>query len=493
MQVCSTPDVLQSPVAQRLRQFIRRQRRACQDRRQGTPDFEQFEAELHDHMMALERAILEEQLESYDVAAPQIEVAGVCYHRVLRAHETYLSAAGPVRVARHLYRPSGRNAPSVCPLELRAGMIDGYWTPRAARCGAFAMAHLTPGEAEALFDEVGGMQPSRSSLDRLGRTLSAPWEAQREEWEAALREQERKEEPVPASATVVAFSVDGVMAPLKVQGPVRQAKRQEAGKHGSGPAGYREVGCGTVSFYDVAGERLRTLYYGRMPESKKVTLQGQLQAEAQALCSVRPGLKRVHLADGAESNWQLLAAVERTGKSAAVGSSVGPAVQIVDFYHACEHLKRGCDAIWGESTVRCQVEFERLRTLLKEDEQGVARVIGSLCYHAGHTQGQRQVRIRAELTYFRNQRARMQYAAYQRDKLPIASGVMEAACKTLVTQRLKRSGMAWSMAGGQAILTLRSLIQSGRWPQAWPLLAGHFKQPVTELKSKEYGTLQLVA
>ena len=71
----------------------------------------------------------------------------------------------------------------------------------------------------------------------------------------------------------------------------------------------------------------------------------------------------------------------------------------------------------------------------------------------------------------------MPYAASQRQHLPIASGVMEAACKTLVTQRLKGSGMAWTMAGGQAILTLRSLLQSGRWAQAWALLAADFRHP----------------
>ena len=73
----------------------------------------------------------------------------------------------------------------------------------------------------------------------------------------------------------------------------------------------------------------------------------------------------------------------------------------------------------------------------------------------------------------------MHYAAYQRLHLPIGSGVVEAACKTLVTQRLKGSGMAWTMTGGQAILTLRSLLQSERWDKAWPLLAAHFRHSVT--------------
>ena len=72
----------------------------------------------------------------------------------------------------------------------------------------------------------------------------------------------------------------------------------------------------------------------------------------------------------------------------------------------------------------------------------------------------------------------MHYADYLRRGLPIASGVIEATCKTLVTQRMKRSGMAWTPSGGQAILTLRSLIQSDRWQPAWEMLSADFRQTV---------------
>jgi hypothetical protein len=73
----------------------------------------------------------------------------------------------------------------------------------------------------------------------------------------------------------------------------------------------------------------------------------------------------------------------------------------------------------------------------------------------------------------------MHYPDYIRLNLPIASGVMEASCKTLVTQRMKRSGMAWAKDGGQAILTLRSLIQSNRWHSAWTLLSADFRKTIT--------------
>ena len=469
MEMKHSADPLQSPASQHLREFLRAR---CQAWQQGVPDFEQFERELHEHIMNLERECLAEELAHYDVTAERIEVGGVSYQPVLRAAETYLSAAGPVRVERHLYRPAGRNAKSICPLELRAGIVHGYWTPRAARHGAFVIAHVPASAAEALFQELGAMQPSRSTLDRLPRTLSAHGEAHRAAWEAALQAQET----VPAEATTLAVSVDGVLAPLKppqAERAARAAKRTAPGKHASGPTGYREVGCGTLTLYGRAGERLQTVQYARMPEHKEVTLEEQLHAEAQALLGARPDLRRVYLADGAETNWELLAEIER-----AVGGNATESVQIVDFYHACEHLKGGCDATWGESTPRGHAEFARLKTLLKEAEDGAERIIRTLQYHRGRARGSRRKRIGAALTYFRNQRGRMHYAAYQRQHLPIASGVVEAACKTLVTQRLKGSGMAWTMAGGQALLTLRSLLQSRRWDKAWPLLAADFRSPV---------------
>jgi len=464
MELCHTDPVLQSAAIRRLGQFILERRKQWAG---DTPDFERFEHELHEQIQAIECEFLAEELARYDVTAAEIEVERVTYRPTLTSPETYLSAAGPVQVTRNLYRPAGRSSKSICPLELRAGIIGGHFTPRAARQAAFVTAHLTPGESEALFDELEGMRPSRSSLDRLPKTLSRHWESQRQDWEAAVRAQET----IPLEATVMAISVDGVMAPMK--GPGRSAKRDLPGKHASGPAGNKEVGCGTVVLYDAEGERLQTVRYGRMPESKKVTLQQQLEAEVASIVAVRPDLLRVHLADGAEDNWRLMKELEQ-----GLGHpSPQTWIEIVDFYHACDHLKNACDAAWGESTPRGKAEFERLKTLLKEAEDGAEQVIRVLKYQRRRARGNKQARLDTELTYFRHQRPRMHYAEYVQ-KLPIASGVIEASCKTLVTQRLKRSGMAWTQTGGQAILTLRSLIQSDRWQPAWELLCADFCKTV---------------
>ena len=91
----------------------------------------------------------------------------------------------------------------------------------------------------------------------------------------------------------------------------------------------------------------------------------------------------------------------------------------------------------------------------------------------------RRQRLKQALGYFRRNRHRMRYAQAKAQKLPIGSGIVEAACKTLVTQRMKCSGMRWRHEGGQAILTLRSQIQSDRFEQAWELLSDTYRTPVS--------------
>ena len=119
-------------------------------RQGGEMGFEDFENELHALFMAAEREILAQELERLDVNEPQLMIGGQLHHRVLRSAQTYTSAAGPVSVSRTLYR-RGRE-PAVVPLELRGGVVAGHFTPRAARQGLWAVAHLTPrGEPKACF------------------------------------------------------------------------------------------------------------------------------------------------------------------------------------------------------------------------------------------------------------------------------------------------------------------------------------------------------
>ncbi len=231
MESCHIDIILHNPIVRRLVEFIqeRSEQRAGQSELCAVSDFESIEQDIHTVVMAIECELVGEELRQCDVDAKEIEVDGKVYRRGAKLPETYLTAAGCVSVERHLYSPTAEKGKSICPLELRSGIIAGYFTPRAARQGAFAMAHLTPGDSEMLFEEIGNMQPSRSSLDRLTKVLSPHWEMHRETWEAQIRQTET----IPATAVAVAISVDGVMAPMRSDD--EQEKVKQPGKHTGGP------------------------------------------------------------------------------------------------------------------------------------------------------------------------------------------------------------------------------------------------------------------
>jgi hypothetical protein len=123
--------------------------------------------------------------------------------------------------------------------------------------------------------------------------------------------------------------------------------------------------------------------------------------------------------------------------------------------------------------------------MLRDQPGGADEVMAALSRLArklgGKRNKQRRKRLNTALTDFKHHRDRMDYAASQVRGLPMGSGVVEAACKTLATQRLKRSGMSWR-DGKLAMLTMRSLQQSHRWAAAWALLSAHFRVEVIEVR-----------
>ncbi len=442
-----------------LQAFLQKRRAS----KQPVPNFEEFEARLHELVAAMESEAVGEELARFDVDAPVILVEGVPHRRVVRCEETYFTPAGPVRVARSLYaKRTGEEEKALSPMELRAGIVDGRWTPRAAKQAVWFVAEMTPRTVEELYRRLGGLTPSKSALDRLPKKVSADWEAEREAFEASLRGQE----VVPDEVTSVGISLDGVLVPKK-EGE-RLEKREQAaaeGKRTRGPAGYEEVGCGTLTFYGPEGTLFSTIRWARMPEANKATLKAILTAELMSVLAQRPDLTVVRLADGAKDNWTFLDALPVGGPS------------VVDFWHAAEHLSDALDAAYGEHSPKARAQFEKLRHVLRHDENGVEKIIRALVHL--RDQHPRNKTLKKELKYFRSRRHRMRYADLSVAGLPIGTGVTEAACKTLATQRLKCSGMSWGDEGGQAILTLRSLIQSNRFDAAWQLLAATYKRTVT--------------
>jgi hypothetical protein len=430
---------------------------------------ESFERELRERTNALCSAVMGERLAAMDVDEPQVLLGGEQYRRAGRHEKTYHTLSGEVVVERTIYVPSPGGGKSVAALDARAGLVEGCWTPLLARVMARAVASTTPKEAAELFAEFGGATPSTSSLDRLPKSISTMWETDRLCFETELREQEE----VPAEAVAVAVSLDGVLVPMK--DGERQKKRTQKNQRPKGPAGFREVGCGTVSFFDAKGDRCGTIRYARMPEFKKVALKEQLRLELESIVRVRKDLKLVLLADGSDDNWDFLEELP---------TEVGIAEyhSVVDLFHVLAQVKMAYDAYHGEGTAESKAAFEQARVWLRELDDGAQRVIRGLRYRRDRSTGPKWKTIRRVLGFMQKRCHRMKYHSLLQKNLPIGSGVVEAACKTLASQRMKRSGMSWLYEGGQAILTLRSLIQSDRFDRGWSRIAGLYEASVQRLR-----------
>jgi hypothetical protein len=164
------------------------------------------------------------------------------------------------------------------------------------------------------------------------------------------------------------------------------------------------------------------------------------------------------IADGAKANWSFLE--QHTSR------------QLLDFFHVTEYLSDVAQAAFPGKTDKPKREawlHERC-TQLKHEAGAVDTLLTEMEKFAKRTKLSNTVKenLAAAQTYFANNRQRMNYAEHVAKDLPIGSGVTEAACKTLIKQRLCCSGMRWKPQGAKVILSLRALIQSkGRWQQFW--------------------------
>jgi hypothetical protein len=179
-------------------------------------EYESFEGRLVEKLAAVERGSHQATLSALDVDAPQIMINGEAHVRVLRDQTTYMSQAGGVPVMHSLYRRVGeRNSPTVDPVALRAGTIDGVWLPGAARDIALLLSQGTSREAEATARELGRLPYSRSSFERVGHAVGEAYVSQHQHVEQLLIEAY----PVPRETHSVSAALDRVTIPMEEPRP----------------------------------------------------------------------------------------------------------------------------------------------------------------------------------------------------------------------------------------------------------------------------------
>jgi hypothetical protein len=158
----------------------------------------------------------------------------------------------------------------------------------------------------------------------------------------------------------------------------------------------------------------------------------------------------VCLGDGAPGNWKqfLLHFPKR--------------VEILDWWHAVDHLWQAGKGVFGEGTDEAKAWVEAREAELWAGN--VAAVIAALKAEAEKPKGKAAA---DEIHYFETNKVRMHYDQCRAAGYPIGSGTVESACKRLITARIRESGMIWTHQGAQAVLALRAELLSNRWDEAW--------------------------
>ena len=407
---------------------------------------------------AASRAAFKVFVEGQDVRCAQVTDNGEVFRLKGLSEKAFLSFWGLLAITRALYQ-NADDTRTFVPLDAAWGMENKFMVAEVRDATAFAHTQMPAEHVQTLLDKCALFHPHRTQIKRLSRDMEEFISTHRTELDARIRADEEISEGVCAFAV----SMDGANVMMREPGAKRgrPAERPIEMRQSENTA-YRNTMAGTLTLYgavpegEKTPERLSTYYVAHMPEENAVTFKLQLEAEAAAiLVKLSPEVPLVFLCDGARSNWRYREVSPVFCKFEA----------LVDCWHTLDHLSLAAEALFGKGAKEAKQWFEKYTTILIEEDDGAQRVLRSMDYFAKTRTlcASSQEAFNHQRTYFVNNASMMTYADFRRRGLPIGSGPVEAACKTLIKQRLCQSGMRWSCKGGQAILDLRAYAKSGRW------------------------------
>jgi hypothetical protein len=382
---------------------------------------------------------------------PRLDCEGERYRCRDRSPNNIATLFGTVTLRRYLYEDLEPGNPCLFPLQRQLGIVAGAATPALAERAAWWLAQYPQAGTLAILDRDHDVRWSKDTLRQVTAAVALGLEQQRLtvqveqviDWLAQAQASRGRFRP----ALVVGR--DGIHLPMRGCNP------------------YKEGATATLTVYNRRGQRVGTVYLGRMPEPGQATLSEQLTALIEGVLQRWPGpLPRLgYVTDmGSHPTSYFRKVLSRLAHPCS-----GKRLQwqrICDYYHAAGYVGKMSEALFGDS---CQGRkwLRRMLRRLKEKD-GVKRVLQSATYHAQQCglSGQQEKLYREGYRYVRRYRKWMRYWEYRAVGLPLGSGVTEAACKTVFSQRLKQSGMRWEVSGGQVVVTLRVVLLSGVWKAA---------------------------
>jgi hypothetical protein len=363
---------------------------------------------------------------------------------------------GPIRLWRVGYRPTDKGGdPTLFPLPRALGLVQGATAALAER-------------AARLLGETGMTQ--QRTLERLRQEHGVGWGVKKLRQvtaavAAALAEQ-RHEAQVEKLQALLAQASAGTGK----HKPVLSVGRDgiALGVRCKGGAVFEMATTGTVSVLDRRGRRLGTVYLAYTPEPRQGMLSHQLTRLLRALLRRWQGpLPRLcYVTDAGDNETTYYDKVLSRLKHPRTGAPL-EWIRVVDYYHASERLWTLAELLFGKGQRSVAWARKMQKWLLKPG--GVNRVLHSAAAFRDRCglSTKKRAEFRTAYRYLQKRMKYLNYAAYRRLGIPLGSGVTEAGCKTVYTQRLKLSGMRWHKAGAQTILNLRVLQLSGVWDEAY--------------------------
>jgi hypothetical protein len=430
-------------------------------RTEPTPEaFYQFETRLQELLRELGRIIVEwtlNHIEPHDRKdlPGQIESHGTWYRRRSKTpNRSVATLFGTITLWRMLYQDVHGVEPALFPLEIRLGLEAGRATPALAERVAHAAATSTQSAVLASLRDDHGVCWSAASLRSVIAAVALGMEDHRQSAQVArlLSWLKQADQSTGSRKPVFAVGRDGLMLPIR------------------GQECYREGATATLSVHDRKGRRLGTVYLGRMPESGQRTLSRQLTALIEAVLRGWDGpLPRLaYITDGGNHQTQYYRRVLNRMSDPRHRGARLKWQWVIDYYHACEYISKLSEALFSDSSKRASWA-RKMRRWLKEKPRGINRVLHSAAAIRRRRMvlGAKREQYRTAYAYLRKRLRFLDYHRYRGDHLPIGSGVTEAACKTVFTQRMKQSGMTWKTEGGQWIVNLRVINLSGVWTEVY--------------------------
>ena len=402
---------------------------------------------------------------------PQVQLPeGRTLRRLEELHpRPYQSIFGALEVSRVVYGSREGQRIEWVPLDQRLQLPESKFSYLLQDWDQHLAVEQPYAQVSATVEKILGFSQSVDSLERMNRQMANPVV---DYWDSLQRP------PASQEGDLMVVTADGKGVPIRRRGP---AKVDPAPSKGPKPGGKKMALVGATYTVDrfprTAQEVVDALFRkprNKPPRDRPVPRHKRVRASLE-----RDEADRSEPANDEVFGWMSLEVEQRNPRGHKplvllmdgqvslweVASSHLPddAVQILDLLHVTPRLWRAAYLFHPEGSAgAAQFVRQRVERILNGEIRSVIIGLRRMATVSG-LRGRKRKQLERICQYFENNRHRMQYHQYLAQGYPIATGVIEGACRHLIKDRLERAGMQWVMEGAQAMLDLRSIHLGDQW------------------------------